>query len=102
MYNLSYTTNNSCELRHITEQADCYCALPIVSNTLSGVILNSPQFCSRDHFETYCSQIYPIAAKLRHALLFRESLIWLVGSYPKPEFRQGCYDQELRTVLKLA
>lgn len=50
---LSAIYNRPCELRHpdylsiLTELAEYYCALPILSRTLDGSLINSPNFCQQ-------------------------------------------------------
>jgi len=65
----------------MTEFADYYCAVRHLSRTLATAFLSSPAFVQQiqdHHFD-----ILPLAAKLRHAVLFRECLFWLVSDWTR-------------------
>jgi hypothetical protein len=63
----------------MTLLADYYCALPILSRTLTRAFPLSPTFV--DDIKDYAERILPIAAKLRHAVLFRECIVFLAGDW---------------------
>lgn len=82
------------EIVTITKLADFYCALPVLSNTLSGALFGSSIFKDKDdedgedgkhfvyHAFTYqASKILLLAKKLRHADLFRECFIHVVATF---------------------
>jgi hypothetical protein len=63
----------------MTELGDYYRGLPILSRTLNGAFVSSPGLVDcirRHHYSTL-----PLAVKLRHTVLFRECIVWLVSSW---------------------
>jgi hypothetical protein len=122
IYSRRYTIESTAQLQVMIELADYYwyflpvyfeekyapglfemiadmmsSALPKLSTTLDGALVNSPKFYAtiRDN----CAILYVAAAKLRNALLFRESLIWVVGPHRNPLFRT-ISDAHLRMVAR--
>ncbi|KAF7925685.1 uncharacterized protein EAE98_006910 [Botrytis deweyae] len=99
------------ELKRLTRLADYYCALPVVSATLTGALFKSSMFdgigpcyfsraceCHDD-----CVSLLVLARKLRHGVLFRECLIYTVGkwdSLPDPEKDIIKEDQELYKLVQ--
>jgi hypothetical protein len=63
----------------MTALADYYCALPILSRTLDGALLRSGNLANTIRFN--CQKVLTVAAKLRNAVLFRESLVWVAGCW---------------------
>ncbi|KAF7903496.1 uncharacterized protein EAF01_006545 [Botrytis porri] len=91
MYSTPYTIKDFEELSTLTRIADFYCALPIVSATLTGALIDSPIFlkrevedpsaCTKDQLaEDYDSMIF-LAQKLRNPILFRECLVHIVANW---------------------
>ncbi|TVY39552.1 hypothetical protein LOCC1_G004464 [Lachnellula occidentalis] len=85
MYNRPYEIGASHELMAVTRLADFYCALPIVSATLTGALLGSPMFKIGEHGLYDFPEIAPAlifqAQKLRHRVLFRECFIHVVSNW---------------------
>lgn len=93
MYNRPYTIDSGNDLLILTRQADFYCALPIVSATLSAALIEGKLFKELDwskktendrDFEEGCffmimERLLYMGLKLRHRLLFRECFIHIVG-----------------------
>lgn len=97
IYNLPYTLLHTAEFTLIFELADYYCALPSLSRTLDGCLMNDLAFCKTTRYEA--DELFLIAAKLRNALLFRECLIWVVGPHNRPIFHTE-QDQRLRMIAR--
>ncbi|KAF7945862.1 uncharacterized protein EAE97_004900 [Botrytis byssoidea] len=91
MYSRPYTIKSVEELSTLTRIADFYCALPIVSVTLTDALLNSPIFlkrenedstaCTKDQLAEDCDSMIFNAQKLRSSVLFRECLIHVVANW---------------------
>jgi hypothetical protein len=78
-YSQPYQVDDVSQFLRLTELAEYYLALPILSRTLDGALINSPDFCN-----LICgnaSRLFVAAAKLRNALLSRECLIWVVNPF---------------------
>lgn len=93
MYRLPYEVKTYSELKLLTNIAEYYCALPVVSATLSDALLVSPMFeyhlapldtaCGTTEFIKQARKILFLARKLRHAALFRDAAIVVVGNWTK-------------------
>ncbi|KAF7886358.1 hypothetical protein EAF00_010461 [Botryotinia globosa] len=92
--------------------SDYYCALPVVSGTLTGALFRSRMFESKVSIlgDADCKchddsvSLLLVARKLRHGLLFRECLIHTVGrwdSLPDIEKRQIEEDQEVYALVQM-
>ncbi|TGO67895.1 hypothetical protein BELL_0863g00030 [Botrytis elliptica] len=91
MYSSPYTIRDVEELSTLTRIADFYCALPIVSATLTSAFLDSsifskrqveePNACTKDQLAEDCDSMIFIAQKLRNSVLFRECLIHIVANW---------------------
>lgn len=87
MYNRPYFITKVEHLRHLASLSDFYCALPIVSATLTGALFNSPIFRPDPLVRNLClfaqsrQTILLWAKKLRHPLLFREAFIHVVAGW---------------------
>ncbi|TGO87755.1 hypothetical protein BPOR_0206g00130 [Botrytis porri] len=102
MYSTPYTIKDFEELSTLTRIADFYCALPIVSATLTGALIDSPIFlkrevedpsaCTKDQLaEDYDSMIF-LAQKLRNPILFHPLLANnLVLDRTNDGPGEGCY-----------
>ncbi len=97
IYNRSYIIGSTKDLVILTEFADYYCVLPIVSRTLDGALLESPEFVHNIKKDP-CT-VFETAAKLRNKVLFREALIWVVGPWTSPNFK-NLSDPRLRQVAR--
>ncbi|PBP24241.1 hypothetical protein BUE80_DR004880 [Diplocarpon rosae] len=84
IYTRPYIIAGAAELLKMVELADYYCVLPILSRTLDGVMMNSPDFVAEIPDDP--NGLFIAAAKLRNLSLFRESLVWVVGHYENPAF----------------
>jgi hypothetical protein len=99
IYNRSYHIKDIKQFLALTDLATYYCALPAVSRTLSNALHNSQDFI-KEIPGNPCS-VFEAAAKLRHEVLFREALIWVVGRWTQPHFTELA-DRRLRQVAKYA
>jgi hypothetical protein len=86
MYSLPYQVLTFAELERLTNTAEFYGALRIVSYTLSNALLDSPIFTPSTRGDEHgtefireAREILFLAKKLRHAVLFRDSFIVVVG-----------------------
>ena len=87
------------DLFTLTELADFYCALPIVSRTLDMAFHSSQDFVNRIP-DDRC-KVFVLAAKLRNKLLFREALVWIVGPWTLPNYKR-LEDPKLRKIAHRA
>jgi hypothetical protein len=80
-YGELYKLESVMELKRMTQLADYYCALPALSRSI-----HLPLF--RGDIAVRHSPIASIevATKLRHAALFRECVVWLVGRWSRTSF----------------
>ncbi|CAG8955889.1 hypothetical protein HYFRA_00008739 [Hymenoscyphus fraxineus] len=87
MYHRPYTIDSASDILELTRVADFYCALPIVSATLSGSLISSEYFAKKhfikgkdnpDFVWYRAPELLLAAYRLRHAILFRECLIHTV------------------------
>ncbi|KAF8865233.1 hypothetical protein BDZ45DRAFT_668679 [Acephala macrosclerotiorum] len=97
IYTRPYQIEGAKELLLLTDLADYYRALPILSRTLDGALINSPMLCG--NIQHSATELFVAAAKLRNPLLFRECLIWIVGPHRKPAFHD-LQDSRLRMVAR--
>ncbi|RDW69603.1 hypothetical protein BP6252_08623 [Coleophoma cylindrospora] len=89
MYHRPYRLESFQMLEVLVDLADFYCALPIVSATLTAALLGTPIFQSPDVSMTGSYNVWEIqgpvmlvlAKKLRHALLFREAFVHVVSNW---------------------
>jgi hypothetical protein len=86
MFNRPYCILDATELNIMTQMADYYCALPTLSNSVSATFFNSPGLMKT--LRTDPCQSLISAYKLRHALLFRDCLIHVLGPWSKPQFQE--------------
>ncbi|KAE8450707.1 hypothetical protein EG329_006052 [Mollisiaceae sp. DMI_Dod_QoI] len=89
IFSREYQITDAAELNSMTEQADYYRALPVMSNTLGSAFLNSPGLLSTIGHDP-CAVLVS-AYKLRHKMLFREALILSLGPWSEPR-----YENELK------
>ncbi|KAH7403259.1 hypothetical protein BKA64DRAFT_641261 [Cadophora sp. MPI-SDFR-AT-0126] len=68
----------------LTQLADFYCALPVISRTLDMAFHISPEFIK--DIPRFRCKVFTAVAKLKNKLLFRESLIWVVGPWSEPAY----------------
>ncbi|TGO50541.1 hypothetical protein BCON_0181g00080 [Botryotinia convoluta] len=112
IHSKNYRIETADELKSLTRLADYYCALPVVSATLTGALFKSSMFkdsptiyntqecvCHND-----CAALLLLARKLRHGALFRECLIYTVGRWNSlPDLERDIIkeDQELYTLVRI-
>lgn len=87
------------DLFTLTELADFYCALPIVSRTLDMALHSSQDFVKRIP-DNRC-EVFKLAAKIRNKLLFREALVWIMGPWTRPNY-EHLEDPKLRKIAHRA
>jgi hypothetical protein len=99
IYHRPYKIDKGAELTSLTSLADYYCALPIVSRTLDSAFYISPNF---DRILLYdpC-EVFTAAAKLRNAMLFRDSLIFVTGPWSDPAYKT-LSDPKLKKIARRA
>jgi len=75
--------------------------LPILSHTISNALLDSQESFVRLIKHDPCA-VFEAAAKLRHKVLFREALVWVVADWRDPAFREkgGLSNPRLRQVAR--
>lgn len=93
IYNRPYHIKDIEHFLGLTDLATYYCVLPAVSGTLLNALHESQEFTDSIHSNP-CA-IFEAAAKLRHKVLFREALIWVVGIWTQPQIA-GLSDRRLR------
>jgi hypothetical protein len=98
MFNQEYSITDSDELKSMTVLADCYRALPILSNTITGTFYSSPGLINS--IRTNPCSVLVSAYKLRHKLLFRESFIHVLGPWSNPRYKQ--LPEEQQDLIKMA
>ncbi|CAG8954510.1 hypothetical protein HYFRA_00004423 [Hymenoscyphus fraxineus] len=89
MYNRKYTILDFSALKLLTETADFFCALPIVSATIIEAVMTGPmtrmrmeeEWSSRSEFSRRACEISKIAPKLRNPILFRDAIIEVVSRW---------------------
>lgn len=94
MYNRPYTIDSGADLKILLRQADFYCALPIVSATLTGALIEGNLFknlwwpldrsgkdqdLNEGRFIGIMEHMLYAAIQLRHRVLFRECFIHIIG-----------------------
>jgi hypothetical protein len=82
MYNMPYELDSPEELLRLTELADYYCALRIVSCTLDAALYQSHWV--RSNLVDWASPLLPAAAKLRNKTLFSDCLTLCLGPWDHP------------------
>ncbi|PMD38370.1 hypothetical protein L207DRAFT_585272 [Hyaloscypha variabilis F] len=96
IYNKPYTFRSADELLDLTKMADYYRALPILSRTLDGAMVNSPYLM--EDIKGSASALLVAAVKLRNALLFRECVVWTVSIWSNREPEKDIVDPKLRII----
>jgi hypothetical protein len=101
VYLRPYSIDSIPELTNLTDMADYYRMLPIVSHTLSNALLNSQESFIKEIKTDPCA-VFEAAAKLRHKVLFREALVWVVSDWRHPAFKEegGLSNPRLRQVAR--
>jgi hypothetical protein len=98
MFNQEYSITDSDELNSMTVLADCYRALPALSNSITSSFYSSPGFI--DFIGKDPCSLLVSAYKLRHKLLFRECFIYVLGPWSNPRYKQLPEDQHV--LIKMA
>jgi hypothetical protein len=76
-----------------------YAALPALSRSLSATFFSSPWFIAS--IRRYPREILIAAAELRHSVLFREALIFILNPWENPEYLR-LEDPKLKKVAHIA
>ncbi|KAI9642862.1 hypothetical protein NHQ30_008596 [Ciborinia camelliae] len=79
MYGKSFILTDTLHLASIVKVADFYRALPVVSRTLDGVLVNSPLLI--EQIPDHAGPLLKIAYQLRNQLLYRECMVHVAGRY---------------------
>ncbi|KAM0171697.1 hypothetical protein ACHAPF_007944 [Botrytis cinerea] len=79
-YGKSWAIKNTEALQLVTELADYYCALPVVSKSIHGSLFLSPVFCKSIFFGP-TRTLLDLSLQLRSPEIFRECMICLVGRW---------------------
>lgn len=82
MYMKPYEIQDVADLRKLVGLADYYCALPVLSRSLDGALMRSQAFVKS--IPTACLEILELSFRLRHEVLYKESLAFVVGQYECP------------------
>jgi len=100
-YGESYPLNGVPELKRMTRIADYYCALPVLSRSISLPL-------SRGDFSIECKsslssiELIEIATKLHHRDLFRECVIWLAGSWSRCDPDLSKLNRKVQRIIRNA
>lgn len=86
MYHRPYVLEGFQMLETLVDLADFYCALPIVSATITTPLLGSPIFSAHNEYQDNVWEIQApvmlvMAKKLRHPVLFREAFVHVVSNW---------------------
>jgi hypothetical protein len=84
VFNQQSIISDSLDLCALTSLADITCCLPVVKNSLFQSMFNNPSLNAS--IQTKPSELIHWALKLRHPLLFRECLIYLLGPFNSPRY----------------
>lgn len=84
MYNKPVSISTPKELSRVTEMADYYFALRVLSSALDGILLRSAPMIGL--LKSNVELVLETAHKLRSPLLFRECLILSVGPWTSPTY----------------
>lgn len=85
MYNQRYEVESYGQLDKLTEVADFFCALPVISATIIGASVMSPMLRHDEEcgsgFSRSAIWIVECARKIRNPILFREAFIETVSQW---------------------
>lgn len=102
-YTKPYVVSSIDQLSKLTDLADYYCCLRVLSNTVNGAILAS---YNKGEWYRECSldvgKSLTIATKLRNSLLFREALIFSVSRWDDPSYKHSGIDTKLKKIAEHA
>jgi len=82
----AYSLENIEELRHLTELADYYRCLPVVSFTVGQVVLESKKLCA--DIRNNPLDILGISLTLRNRELFQDAATWTARCWDEPKHSQ--------------
>lgn len=101
MYNRPYEITSIQDLKNLVRLADFYCALPVLSASLTACLLLNPSFGNAlsDPRWFQSSEVLLIAKQLRNKFLFRECFIHAVGTFDPG--REDPYLSEDAQILNL-
>ena len=81
IHNKAYAISGFKEFQDLVRLADFYCALPVLSTSLYAILWNSPNFVAQIGYHPL--PMLKLAKKLRHPVLFRESMIHFVSNWDR-------------------
>lgn len=84
------------DLLRLTDIADYYCALPVVSRTIEAAVYQSREFQWK--FRSRPCELMPAAYRLRNATLFRECLVFILSQWSDIDVRLE--SQQLRNIVQ--
>ncbi|CAG8959312.1 hypothetical protein HYFRA_00013082 [Hymenoscyphus fraxineus] len=99
IYGEPYHLRDVDQFAELTNLAEYYLALPAVSRSLDGLFHRCPEFTELVEFESL--RLLPLAAKLKHAVLFKDCVLFLAAPYEDPVFDR-LEDSELKQIVKVA
>lgn len=79
--------------------ADYYCALPVLSYSLNSAFPRSEAFCSQ--IPNQAVLLFPLTLQLRNELLYKETLIHLMGPWSSPKMHE-LTDPKLKKLAETA
>lgn len=100
MYNMRYGFCQFPAFVRTVDLAEIYGALPLLSRTLDGALLRSPALCSA--IRQHPASLINIATKIRHAALFKDCLITLLGPHSDPLYLKVCFDRNILNIAQRA
>ncbi|CAG8962363.1 hypothetical protein HYFRA_00014160 [Hymenoscyphus fraxineus] len=106
MYNSPIVIYSFDHLIKVTALADYYRCLPTLSVAVSASLCSSPS-CLTINLPENSLELLDVAAKLRNKVLFKECLIYLVGSFHETKYRSiqnktlRCLAEQAHRSLKL-
>lgn len=80
----TYTVDDYEELSLMVDLADYYRCLPILSYSMDGALLKSPEVSIE--LEEFPDETFVLATKLRNATLFRDILIHIANPWSRPMY----------------
>ncbi|TEY31294.1 hypothetical protein BOTCAL_0804g00020 [Botryotinia calthae] len=91
-YGKSWAIKDTEALQLVTELADYYCALPVVSKSMHGSLFLGPVFC-KSIFYSPTRTLLDLALQLYSHELFRECMICLVGKWQHSAYQHPIESQ---------
>lgn len=88
IFRRQFKVRNCDELVALTNLADYYCALPVLSSCIDGLLFKEPALMS-GMIKNAC-EILLVACKLRHKELFNDAFILTLGPWWYPQYSRSC------------